>query len=351
MASRHLARTAKAGGLPGGVRRGDVRHATNRWCCTGSESCSTRHWRATGDSTSPFEDAMNGRRDHDRAPRHGARDQGVAAGPGLEMRCASCPDPVRVFTGDDYNYVDMIAGDGSHTSDALLGAFAAIGPVRVGGVRSPRRRRRDRFPRHPFADRAAEPAHLRRPDAVLQGRGRLAGVPERAQDHFRMLGGFETGRSLTHLADLVRAADGIGLFPDPDFTADAPPRTSRYTGSAEPVELSRCSLNSITVRGSPPRLVALAAEPDSAASGCGGTSTTAPTCRPPRSGSGLRVTSVCRGGMFRQPSDARRKRRRQPVRGRAGAHAAGRLLGAGLRGGVRRTSPRPARRSATASPD
>ena len=34
-----------------------------------------------------------------------------------------------------------------------------------------------------------------------------------------MIGGFETGRSLTHLAELVRAADAIGLFPDPDFTA------------------------------------------------------------------------------------------------------------------------------------
>ena len=40
-----------------------------------------------------------------------------------------------------------------------------------------------------------------------------------AQQHFRMIGGFETGRSLGHLGDLVRAADGIGLFPDPDFTA------------------------------------------------------------------------------------------------------------------------------------
>ena len=39
------------------------------------------------------------------------------------------------------------------------------------------------------------------------------------QDHFRMIGGFEAGRSLTHLADLVRAADAIGLFTDPEFTA------------------------------------------------------------------------------------------------------------------------------------
>ena len=39
-----------------------------------------------------------------------------------------------------------------------------------------------------------------------------------------MIGGFETGRSLTHLADLVRAADGIGLFTDPT----SPPTAALY---------------------------------------------------------------------------------------------------------------------------
>jgi Protein of unknown function (DUF993) len=40
------------------------------------------------------------------------------------------------------------------------------------------------------------------------------------QRHFRMIGGFETGRTLVHLADLVRAADVIGLFRDPELTAE-----------------------------------------------------------------------------------------------------------------------------------
>jgi hypothetical protein len=41
----------------------------------------------------------------------------------------------------------------------------------------------------------------------------------RRQDHFRMIGGFESGRSLQHLADLVRAGDAIDPFTDPDQTA------------------------------------------------------------------------------------------------------------------------------------
>ena len=45
------------------------------------------------------------------------------------------------------------------------------------------------------------------------------------RDHFRMVAGFETGRHLVHLAEIVRVAGGIGLFADPEFTAT---RASAY---------------------------------------------------------------------------------------------------------------------------
>jgi hypothetical protein len=45
------------------------------------------------------------------------------------------------------------------------------------------------------------------------------------QNHFRMLGGFETGRDLVHLGELIREADAVGVFTDPDFTAE---RARRY---------------------------------------------------------------------------------------------------------------------------
>ena len=100
--------------------------------------------------------------------------------PALEIALRQrIPDRVRVFTGDDYNYVDMIAGDGSHTSDALLGAFAAIGPFASAAFARLDAGDETGFRGDPLADRAAEPADLRRPDAVLQGRGGVAGVPER----------------------------------------------------------------------------------------------------------------------------------------------------------------------------
>ena len=135
------------------------------------------------------------------------------------------PAGVKLFTGDDYHYTDLIAGDGTHHSDALLGAFAVLG-------------------RHASAALvrldAGDPAGFREILAPTEALSQLVfaaptqfykvGVAwlaylEGAQDHFRMIGGFETGRSLGHLGDLVRAADGIGLFPDPDFTAR---RAARY---------------------------------------------------------------------------------------------------------------------------
>ncbi|MEV0946521.1 dihydrodipicolinate synthase family protein [Rhodococcus sp. NPDC049939] len=135
------------------------------------------------------------------------------------------PAGVRVFTGDDYNYVDLIAGDGTHSSDALLGAFAAIGPFASAAFA------------HLDADDIQGFKTILRPTESLSrlifasptqyykvGVAWLAYLTGK-QNHFRMIGGFETGRSLLHLADLVRAADAIGLFPNPDLTAD---RASAY---------------------------------------------------------------------------------------------------------------------------
>jgi hypothetical protein len=129
------------------------------------------------------------------------------------------PEPARVFTGDDYNYVDLIAGDGNRSSDALLGAFAAIAPFASAA-----------FARLDSGDEKGFRAILGPTEALSRlvfaaptqyykvGVAWLAYLNGR-QDHFRMIGGFETGRSLQHLAELVRAGDAIGLFTDPDQTA------------------------------------------------------------------------------------------------------------------------------------
>jgi dihydrodipicolinate synthase/N-acetylneuraminate lyase len=138
----------------------------------------------------------------------------------IHLREMIAATPARVYTGDDFNYVDMIAGDGSSHSDALLGAFAVI----------------PRFASAAFARLDhGDPAGFREILQPTQALSRLVfaaptqyykvGVAWLAyldgrQRHFRMIGGFETGRDLLHLADLIRAAGQIGYFADPSFTAN-----------------------------------------------------------------------------------------------------------------------------------
>jgi hypothetical protein len=140
--------------------------------------------------------------------------------PALEIELRNrIPEPARVFTGDDFNYVDLIAGDGNRSSDALLGAFAAIAPYASAAFG-----RLDDGDEQGFRDILGPTEALSRLVFAAPTQYYKVGVAwltylNGRQDHFRMIGGFETGRSLEHLADLVRAGDAIGLFTDPDHTA------------------------------------------------------------------------------------------------------------------------------------
>jgi hypothetical protein len=140
--------------------------------------------------------------------------------PALEIELRNrIPEPARVFTGDDYNYVDLIAGDGIRSSDALLGAFSAIAPFASAAFA-----RLDEDDESGFRAILGPTETLSRLVFVAPTQYYKVGVAwlsylNGRQDHFRMIGGFETGRSLEHLAELVRAADAIGLFTDPDQTA------------------------------------------------------------------------------------------------------------------------------------
>ena len=70
------------------------------------------------------------------------------------------PEGVRMYTGDDFNYAELIAGDEEGYSDALLGIFDAIAPAASAGPRAARERRHPGLPRHPGADRSALAPHL-----------------------------------------------------------------------------------------------------------------------------------------------------------------------------------------------
>ncbi|MFE1799328.1 dihydrodipicolinate synthase family protein [Streptomyces sp. NPDC059517] len=125
------------------------------------------------------------------------------------------PDGVRCYTGDDFNYPELIAGDDQGFSHALLGIFDPLGPLAAEAVRTLDTGDVRGF--RSLLDPTVELSrHLFQPPTRFYKTGVvflawLAGH----QSHFTMVGGLQSARSLPHLARAYELADGLGLFPDP----------------------------------------------------------------------------------------------------------------------------------------
>jgi hypothetical protein len=126
------------------------------------------------------------------------------------------PQGVRMYTGDDFNYAELIAGDSRGYSDALLGIFDAIAPAASAALGA-----LTRGDAKSFHDILAPTVPLSRHIFKAPTRFYKTGVVFMAylnglQDHFIMVGGQESTRSALHLAELFRLADAAGLLRDPD---------------------------------------------------------------------------------------------------------------------------------------
>ncbi|OZA89743.1 MAG: dihydrodipicolinate synthase family protein, partial [Azorhizobium sp. 39-67-5] len=117
-------------------------------------------------------------------------------------------DPaVRMYTGDDFNYAELIAGDEQGYSHALLGIFDAIAPAASAALTALAAGDEARF-----HDILAPTVPLSRHIFRAPTRFYKTGVVFMAylnghQDHFTMVGGQESTRSTLHLAELFRLAD------------------------------------------------------------------------------------------------------------------------------------------------
>ena len=134
----------------------------------------------------------------------------------IEMR-RRLPKGVRMYTGDDFNYAELIAGDEKGYSDALLGIFDAIAPAASAALGA-----LARGSLNEFHDILASTVPLSRHIFKAPTRFYKTGVVFMAylnghQAHFTMIGGQESARSLLHLAELFRLADRAGLLADPEL--------------------------------------------------------------------------------------------------------------------------------------
>ena len=142
----------------------------------------------------------------------------------IAMRRRLAPG-VRMYTGDDFNYAELIAGDGAGTepmhgkSDALLGIFDAIAPAASAALGALAQGDVARFhailgptvplSRHIFA----APTRFYKTGVVFMAW--LNGH----QSHFTMVGGQQSTRSLPHLCELLRLADAANLLENPNLAA------------------------------------------------------------------------------------------------------------------------------------
>jgi hypothetical protein len=129
------------------------------------------------------------------------------------------PDGVLMYTGDDFNYPDLIAGDEDGYSHALLGIFDAIAPAASAALHAMARQDMDTY-----HDILAPTVPLSRHMFKAPTQYYKTGVVFMAylnghQKHFTMVGGQQSARSLKHLAELFRLADKAGLLQDPDLAS------------------------------------------------------------------------------------------------------------------------------------
>jgi hypothetical protein len=136
----------------------------------------------------------------------------------IDMR-RRLPQGVRMYTGDDFNYAELIAGDSEGYSDALLGIFDAIAPAASAALSA-----LGRGSQNAFFDILAPTVPLSRHIFKAPTRFYKTGVVFLAylnglQDHFTMIGGQQSARSLQHLAELFRLADQARVLRDPELAA------------------------------------------------------------------------------------------------------------------------------------
>jgi hypothetical protein len=130
------------------------------------------------------------------------------------------PKGVRMYTGDDFNFAELIEGDAQGHSDALLGIFDAIAPAASAALGALAKGERDAY-----HELLAPTVPLSRHVFRAPTRFYKTGVVFMAwlnghQEHFVMVGGQQSARNLLHFAELFRLADSAGLLADPPLACE-----------------------------------------------------------------------------------------------------------------------------------
>lgn len=129
------------------------------------------------------------------------------------------PPHVKMYSGDDFNYPELILGDDQGYSDALLGIFDAIAPAASAALQALDADEPQRFsaildPTVPLSRHIFQAPTFYYKTGVV-----FLAYLNGHQNHFRMVGGQEGARSIVHLARLLILADEAGVLRDPELAA------------------------------------------------------------------------------------------------------------------------------------
>ena len=174
------------------------------------------YWGSTDipTATRTFLDLIN---EH-RADVDGVKVSLLSADHEQQLRTA-LPSGVRLYTGDDFNYPELIEGDGDHHSDALLGAFAAIAPAASAALSALDEDDIDRY-RGEMAPTLPLSRHIFSAPTYYYKTGiAFLAWLNGHQDGFVMVSGLQSARSIVHLARIFELANEAQLLTDPELAA------------------------------------------------------------------------------------------------------------------------------------
>jgi hypothetical protein len=125
------------------------------------------------------------------------------------------PKGVRMYTGDDFNFAELIEGDAQGYSDALLGIFDSIAPAASHALSALSSGKKEEF-RETLEPTVPLSRHIfKAPTRFYKTGVVFMAWLNGHQEHFVMVGGQHSARHVLHLAELFRLADAAGLLADP----------------------------------------------------------------------------------------------------------------------------------------
>lgn len=135
------------------------------------------------------------------------------------------PAGVKMYTGDDFNYAELMAGDAAGHSHGLLGIFDPIAPVAAVALAELAAGRTQRFRELLDPTVALSREIFRAPTRHYKAGVVFLAWLNGHQDHFSMAGGLQSARGAAHFAKVFELADACGVLADPEL---ATLRMKRY---------------------------------------------------------------------------------------------------------------------------